>query len=1068
MSSDENMPFILHRTESCLPDYSNEEVVHRNRLPHRAYHISEDSLLLSGQWHFHYARTPLHAPNPKGSDESELFTPESPTSAISSTDEASLDFVEPGIKAEWTNIAVPSHWQLQGHGRPQYTNVIYPFPVCPPFVPTENPTGSYKKHFYVPKSWSTRSQLRLRFEGVDSAFHVWVNGTAVGYSQGSRNPSEFDITDFVSRSDDNEVFVRVYQWSDGSYIEDQDQWWLSGIFRDVYLVALPESRIEDFQIRTDLDSEYLNADLQVSVKLQLSQKVDIRLKLTDAVGGLVSEASFHVEQGQQSAEHSLRVAQPSKWTAETPYLYNLAISVAADSGEVLQQIHQRVGFRSVEIKDGLLKVNGQRILLQGVNRHDHHPRFGRAVPLAFIREDLLLMKRHNINALRCSHYPPDPRMLDLCDELGLWVMDEADLECHGFYDAVARPLSIPEEMDYEERKKLAFPQAAAYTSNNPKWKAQYVDRIASVVQRDKNHASVIIWSLGNEAFYGENHQSMYDYARKADPTRPVHYEGDGHALSADMFSYMYPSVDRLIQLAASEGIDNGRYEKPIVLCEYAHAMGNGPGNLRGYQNAFRQHERLQGGFIWEWANHGLLSETPQGKPFYGYGGDFGDIPNDSTFVMDGLCFSNHTPTPGLIEYKKVIEPVKVEFKSGKLTVANLYDFVTLEHLSAVYKVESLEDRSRLLHSGTIKLPEIKPGHSAEVVMPTQHLQVTGASAWLTLSFRQRNDSLWADAGHEIAWFQHQICSATQNSKPALRDSGILRLGTSTTTWNVSSGNFKMTFDRSVGGLVSWVSDGHELLCGNDQGSALAPGFYRAPTDNDRPKDDLDWKRYGLDMMTAQLRTSSVERVSAGEIEISVSVFMAPPILDWGFEARLVYRITAAETLAVKAEVTPTGKMPNTLPRVGLDLRLNKDLNAAFYHGLGPGESYPDKQAAQRMGVYTSEVAALSTEYEVPQENGNRMGARRVQFTNEDGTGLQATRVEDEDSFAWAAGYHSAHALDVARHPCDLVEDDALLVRLDVATAGVGTAACGPGILPKDEVKCEKYAFAFQLQKVSGR
>jgi beta-galactosidase len=351
----------------------------------------------------------------------------------------------------------------------------------------------------------------------------------------------------------------------------------------------------------------------------------------------------------------------------------------------------------VEIKEGILTVNGIPLLLNGVNRHEHHPKFGRAVPVEYLRQDLLLMKRHNINAVRCSHYPSQPALYSLCDELGLWIMDEADLECHGLYDAIARPLNVPEEMEYEKRKKLCFSKAAEFTSANPDWQAAYLDRMQQLVQRDKNFTSVIIWSLGNEAFYGCNHQAMYDYAKKADPSRPVHYEGDANAISADMYSYMYPSVKRLTRLAKEEGVaSDGSFTKPIVLCEYAHAMGNGPGLLEDYQAAFRDYERLQGGFIWEWANHGLLkpSSEPDGKSVYAYGGDFGDFPNDGTFVMDGLCNSDHTPTPGLIELKKVIAPIRswLDETAAAIMVANGYSFSTLDGIAARYKVEGFGER----------------------------------------------------------------------------------------------------------------------------------------------------------------------------------------------------------------------------------------------------------------------------------------------------------------------------------------------------------------------------------------
>ena len=547
---------ITLQADEGTPDYCNERIFRRNCLSPRSYFIPDTSILLNGSWSFHLAETAVEA--------------------------GTLD-----KKEAWAKIDVPGHWQLQGHGAPHYTNVQFPIPVCPPHVPTENPTGTYWRQFFVPSSWEADAQLRLRFDGVDSAYHVWVNGSLVGYAQGSRNPSEFDIGAYVHRERSNEIVLRVYQWSDGTYIEDQDQWWLSGIFRDVHLIALSsKARIEDYFIQTDLDEMYESATLHASVDIENGEECLLRLTFSELSksGGDI----LHVEEmtvkpgGRRSVELQFYVDSPRKWTAETPNLYQVTLDLLSaiphsKNGETLQSVTQRIGFRKVELLNGLISVNGVPIRLRGVNRHEHHPRLGRAVPLDFVRKDLLLMKTHNINALRCSHYPSHPHLYDLADELGFWVMDEADLECHGFYDAVARPLDIPEEMDYEERKKLAFADAAEFTSNNPTWRDAYVDRILSVMHRDKNHASVIMWSLGNEAFYGSNFKAMYDCAKAFDPGRLVHYEGDAMADSADMYSYMYPSIERLAKLAETEGVSerNGTWEKPIVLCEYAHAMGNG-------------------------------------------------------------------------------------------------------------------------------------------------------------------------------------------------------------------------------------------------------------------------------------------------------------------------------------------------------------------------------------------------------------------------------------------------------------------------------------------------------------
>lgn len=641
-------------------DWENPAVFQKNRLPTRAYAIPDEHVSLNGEWDFQYVSSPSLALEPSETADYKHFT----------------------------KINVPGHWQLQGYGRPQYTNVVFPIPVDPPYVPSENPTGTYRRNFSVPEQWPQDAKIRLRFDGVDSAYYVFVDGVEVGYSQGSRNAAEFDVTDLVSKSRDqeHELFVRVLQWSDATYIEDQDQWWLSGIFRDVTLIGFhPVGHVEDFRIETVFDDKYENATVEVELKTETARddvlvKLDLKTKYDHA---LVESAQVKVSAGSNTSTISIPVKAPHHWTAEDPFLYSIEMTVV-DNGSVVHRISHNVGFRQVAMINGNITVNGTPILIKGVNRHEMHPQFGRAVPHDFMRRDLLLMKKHNINAVRCSHYPNHPLFYDVCDELGLWVMDEADLECHGFYDIVARPLDIPEEMDYDERKKLVFDRVAAFTSGNTQWKEAYLDRARQMVYRDRNHPSIIIWSLGNESFYGSNHVAMYDLIKSLDSHRPVHYEGDMEAKSADLFSMMYPSLDTLKKFAAKYG-DN--FEKPLILCEYAHAMGNGPGGMREYQDLFYKERILQGGYIWEWANHGLLkTDEKSGKEFYAYGGDFGEYPHDGTFVMDGLLNAQHNPTPGLAAYKKVIQPISCFLSGSTVTVKNLYDFISLDHLSLDWKI----------------------------------------------------------------------------------------------------------------------------------------------------------------------------------------------------------------------------------------------------------------------------------------------------------------------------------------------------------------------------------------------
>ncbi|KAJ5995683.1 beta-galactosidase [Penicillium waksmanii] len=1033
----------MSEADSSTCDWENPRIFQRNKLPPRAYFLPETTLSLNGRWDFNYALSPLLAPEVSNDKKSD--TPSEPV--------------------QWTTISVPGHWQLQGHGSPNYTNTIFPFPCDPPRVPSQNPTGTYRRSFDVPPDWDSSAQLRLRFDGVDCAYHLWVNGHEVGYAQGSRNPAEFDISQFVDRKAKNDLVVRVYQWSDGSYIEDQDQWWLSGIFRDVNLLAFPSvARIEDFFAKTEFDESYEDAVLKITVRLTTSKPVVLEATLSDRKGshGTIGSASVsQVENG--DAILDIPVKRPEKWTAETPYLYDLTISLqTSPDSTTVQKIHHRVGFRQVEIKKGNITVNGKAILFRGANRHDHHPQFGRAVPLSFLREDLLIMKRHNLNSLRCCHYPSHPRLYELCDELGLWVMDEADLECHGFYDAVARPLDIPESMDYEERKKLTFEKAAQYTSNNPEWKDAYLDRAIQMVQRDKNHPCIVIWSLGNEAFYGQNHQAMHDYIKSIDPSRPIHYEGDPEAQSADMFSYMYPSVKRIEKLAVAEGDD---FKKPIVLCEYGHAMGNAPGALEEYMEAFRTHRRLQGGWIWEWANHGLWDEE---RGFYGYGGDFDDYPNDGIFVMDGLCFSNHTPTPGLIELQKAYSPVHASYANGSISIENRYDFTELEHLQALYRIESLGEETTIISTGSFKVPSVKAGQSASIEFAQDLPSLPEGEIWVTVSFQNIQSTAWAPSGHEVAWFQYPL--KISSISPSLSPRFPVQISSNRSSYTVTGSDFDISFSRSTGGLTSWTSKGHQLLDPDlKTATALAPGFWRPPTDNDTMSSDLqERKRYGLDDMRVQLRSTNASQVEGDSVKILTETWVGPPVLAWGFQVTTTYTVTGDGKLSVSSHVKPQGSLPSDLPRLGLDLRLADELDNAKWFGLGPGESYPDKKRSQKLGIYKASTEQLQTPYEVPQEGGNRSETRWLQLSDNRGWGIKIFRDSvhtDKDPtihFHWNASRYSAKQIESARHPCDLVPGKTVHVRLDAECSGVGTGACGPTTLDKYLVACEERKFKFTL------
>ncbi|KAI1293183.1 beta-galactosidase [Xylaria venustula] len=1020
------------------PDWNNLDILHRNTLPPRAdFHIYssvQDALTynvekstrqsLSGTWKFSLARNPFEGPE---------------------------GFEDPAFDTTaWDDTPVPSMWQLNGYGKgPHYTNVNFPIPVDPPNVPfTDNETGHYVRRFTMSKGLRN-SQIRLRFEGVDSAYHVWINGKEVGYHQGSRNPAEFDITGVVDQTGDNTLAVKVYQYCDATYIEDQDQWRMSGIFRDVHLIAFPsQSRVEDLFVQTKLDKDYVDAELKVRVEVTGSSEVQVGLYDPKKQPAIASGSKLVGG----SVDFSFKVKNPAKWTAESPTLYHLVVTLNGTSF-----ISQRVGFRQVEMKDGLVKVNGKRIVLKGANRHEHHPQLGRAVPYEFMKQDLLLMKKHNINAIRTSHQPSDTRLYDLADELGFWVMDEADLECHGF-EAICDAALSPEEraLPFRERQLLTRANAAKWTSDNPDWEKAYVDRAAHLVRRDQLHPCVIMWSLGNEAFYGRNHVAMYHWIKSYDDSRPVHYEADIYAETVDLYSRMYPPVEEIVEFA-----NDKTKSKPLILCEYIHAMGNGPGNIKEYVDAFYKYDTLQGGFVWEWANHGLLTKDKEtGDEFYAYGGDFGDVPNDSNFIMDGVLFSDHTPTPGLTEYKKALEPVKVvSHTPEKVSIVNRYDFITLDHLEASYVI--LDEGKPTSHKGTIEIPKgIKPGQTTELTIlekspPAESFHGEGV---IQIVFRQKDATAALPPGHEIAFEEYSI------SDPALvpsHNGGKLTINETPTLITIESATATWTVSPVHGEICSFKKNRSELL-------ATSPSvtFYRAQTDNDFPQDGADWKKQLLHLATARTKSSSWGPVTGEEdsaFAVQVKQRFAPPVLSWSIDLDIAYTFRGDGSVSIRVKGDPKGEnLPRTLPRIGLAFELpsawagpatDDSKKPMTWYGRGPGESYVDKKLSQRLGEYTvSRVDELWTDYEYPQEGGNRTDTRWVRFTHgASGETVTAHFVDlasskrERKPFDFSASHYRTSDVEDAKHPYQLRKNktENVVVRLDAAHHGLGSGSCGP-------------------------
>ncbi|GAB7359112.1 hypothetical protein MBLNU230_g5181t1 [Neophaeotheca triangularis] len=1035
------------------PDWANLEVLHRNTLKPRAdFHnyaseaeaLSRDTTkakthCLSGTWKFNLANSPFEAPQ---------------------------DFESSNFdSSQWHHVAVPGMWQLQGHGKgPHYTNVNFPFFVDPPNPPfSDNECGSYLTTFEVPANLKDH-QLRLRFEGVDSAYHVWINGEEVGYSTVSRNASEFDVTNYVKRDGSNSLAVRVYQFCSSSYIEDQDQWRMSGIFRDVFLMGFPsKARIEDVTLQTILDKEYHNATLKVQVDVAGSGQLGLRLLDAEDKEVAKAQKASSSAGGLEKLSFDIPVDNPNKWTAETPYLYKLVLSLDGSF------ISQRVGFRQVELKDGLIKVNGKRVLFKGANRHEHHPQFGRAVPYEFMKQDLVLMKTHNLNSIRTCHQPSDIRLYDLADELGFWVMDEADLECHGF-ETIADAALDPKDraLSFFERQQLTKKSAAEWTSNNPDWREAYVDRARQMVYRDKLHPSVIMWSLGNESFYGKNHIAMVDWIRDSDNTRLIHYEPDLDAEVMDMHSRMYPYMKVLTDFAADKS-----KTKPLVLCEYIHAMGTGPGNIKEYLDLFYKHDCLQGGWVWEWANHGLLTKTKDGQEYYAYGGDFGDEPNDGNFVMDGVLDSDHKPNSGLIEYKKASEPVQMlDSTSQSVTIINRQDFATLDAFKCLWSVVSEDGKTG--ESGILDIPAgVQPGATTEIALPDVK-QRPCAETLVELSFQLKADTNWAKAGFEVAFLQAPIKPIGPLSLPASSSSDAIKVEQSDSQLKVSGGNSEWAVDLVRGTLASWKKSGKEIVT-----QPLEPTFYRAPTDNDAPQDGKDWKDRCLD--TASLHTRSAQwRQLDTSVTVELHQKYAPKVLSWSLDLTTTYTFQPTGDVSLHIKGHPSGtNLPQTLARVGVTLGLAKTFDQVEWFGRGPGESYTDMKLSQRVGLWkVSRVDALWAAPEFPQECSNRTDTRFVRLS--DGATSLVAQFFDPRAAAAAVGsggerrrtlfdfmasHYHVRDVERARHPFELeaCKREDVLLRLDARHHGLGTGSCGPATLEQYRLETGDFEFAMVLQ-----
>ncbi len=941
----------------------------------------------------------------------------------------------------WKNIKVPGNWELQGFGVPIYTDTDYPFPANPPYIPHDyNPVGSYRRDFTIPAEWKGRN-IFLHFGGVKSAFYVWINGKKAGYSQGSKTPAEFDISGYLLDGP-NTLSLEVYRFSDGAYLEDQDYWKISGIERDVFLFSTPKVYIRDFFVLGDLDKSYVNGDLKISVKIKnsLPQNVNnykIKAELFDSdkksvIKTPLTENISLNKNGEKEISFNEKVKNPEKWTAETPYLYSLVLSLYDDSGNIIEAVSGRMGFRKSEIKNGLLLVNGVPVTLKGVNRHEHEPETGRVVTEKYMLKDIELMKKFNINAVRTSHYPNVPRWYELCDEYGLYVVDEANIESHG--------------MGYDPDITLG---------NKPDWEAAHIDRTERMAERDKNHPSVIIWSLGNEAGDGVNFVSIYNWMKKRDPSRPVQYEQADIKEHTDIFAPMYARTHVLETYAAE------KRTRPLILCEYAHAMGNSVGNLQEYWDLIYNNEQLQGGFIWDWVDQGILARTENGEKYWAYGGDFGPegTLSSGNFCINGLVFPDRKLHPHIWEMKKVYQPVKAEpvnLKKGTVKVMNRFDFINLKRYILKWEIKG---DNNVVSEGEIKNLNIQSQRSKIFTFPVSEIKPEdGVEYFLNLYIITKDESPLIPKGHRIAWDQFRLPIDIPYTKAELSRVKMLDYNSDDNFIHVNGSEFKIKFSRKSGVLTSYNYRGTELIKEGPE-----PDFWRAPLDNDfgngMPDRCAIWKNAGKNR-----KTDKVSFWRNSNRDVHVEVELSIPAGDSKYYTS--YIIFGSGDIIIKNRFVPGNRDLPEIPRFGMKMVLPGEFDRIEWYGRGPHESYWDRKTGAAVGVYSGTVMEQYHPYARPQENGNKTDVRWAALTNKDGTGLIAAGMP---LLSVSAHHFTNEDFDpgrvkTQRHTYHLKKRDLVILNLDYKQMGVGGDTSW-GARPHDKYTLypKEYVYSFRLR-----
>ncbi|MFR3387226.1 MAG: glycoside hydrolase family 2 TIM barrel-domain containing protein [Lachnospiraceae bacterium] len=998
--------------------YEDLSVLHENTMPARAYFIpaskrmdnlvehreeSDRMQLLNGTWKFQYFNSIYDVQEP---------------------------FFEKDYDTEnFDEIQVPSVWQMAGYDTHQYTNIRYPFPFDPPYVPQDIPCGTYA-HTFVYHKDENAPKAFLNFEGVDSCFYVWINGSYVGYSQVSHMTSEFDITDLL-RDGENSIAVLVMKWCDGSYLEDQDKFRMSGIFRDVYILKRPKQAISDYHIKTRIEDMLA----KVEIEMKFYSPLNVKISIEDRNGAVVALGSI-AEEGTAVLE----IASPELWNTENPYLYKLILET---ENEV---IVDHIALRKIEIKDQVIYLNGQKIKFRGVNRHDSDPVTGFTISLEQLTTDLTLMKQHNFNAIRSSHYPNAPFFYEMCDKYGFMVIDEADIEAHGPFMIYRK-----EDTDYNRFKRWN-----EMIADDPAWEEAIVDRVKLMVERDKNRFCIVMWSMGNESAYGCNFEKALEWTKNFDPDRITQYESARYRnydetydySNLDVYSRMYPALSEIQEYLDKDG------SKPFLLVEYCHSMGNGPGDFEDYFQMIQDNDKMCGGFVWEWCDHAIAHGTAEnGKTIYAYGGDHGEEIHDGNFCMDGLVYPDRTVHTGLLEYKNVYRPARVisyDKESGELVLHNYMDFDDLkDYVKISYE---LTQDGLVISKG--KLPEVSAAPHSEGKINLKINVPESGKCYLKFIYHLKKELPLLDEDHILGFDEIEVSKDGAKCKLAekwLQKTAVdseLQVNENDTQIHIKGREFAYTIDKRTALFTEMKFAGREYL-----NHPMELNIWRAPTDNDMYIKS-EWKKAHYDKAYTRAYTTEVVQGKHG-VKITSHASVVAETVQKILDVTITWKIEAAGKIDADIAVTKDDEFPD-LPRFGVRMFLDKKLSAARYFGMGPQESYCDKHQAASHGLYHANVDDLHEDYIRPQENGSHYDCEYVELNNS----RYGIVVSAENAFSFNASYYTQEELEEKTHNYELTESDSVVFCVDYALNGIGSNSCGPVVL--EQYRFDDVLFRFQF------